>query len=51
MTTPSLDIRLDYEHQRKLGELSAARGSTIEDVIGDLIDRAYEDVDTVHQAH
>ncbi len=49
MTTPSLDLHLDPEHRRKLAELSAARGSTAEDVLGELIDREYDDVDTVRR--
>ena len=49
MTTPSLDIQLDPEHRRKLAELSATRGTTVEDMIGELIDRAYDDVETARR--
>jgi hypothetical protein len=49
MTTPSTAIILDPEHRRKLAELSAARGATDEDMIGELIDLAYDDVDTARR--
>ena len=49
MTTPSLNIHLDDEHRRKLVELSATRGSSIEDIIGELIDRAYDETDTARR--
>ena len=49
MTTPLIAITLDPEHRRKLAELSEARGSTVDDVIGELIDRAYDDVDTARR--
>jgi hypothetical protein len=34
-------LELTPEHGRRLSEISEARGSTVEEVIADLIDRAY----------
>ena len=43
MTTKRLDVRLDTERRRKLGELAAEQGAPISDMVRRLIDRAYEE--------
>ena len=40
-TVVDTQLQLTPEHGRRLAEISAARGSTAEEVIADLIDRAY----------
>lgn len=39
-----LDVRLDFEHRRRLEELARERQAAISDVVRSLIDGAYEDV-------
>jgi hypothetical protein len=48
MESVRLDVRLDRERRRKLKALAAARGVPVSQVVRELIDLAYEDVQ--HQA-
>ena len=43
MTARRLEVRLDPERRRKLGELAAEQGSTVSETVRRLIDTAYED--------
>jgi predicted DNA-binding protein len=45
MVAARLDVRLDPEHRQKLEEISVMRGASVSEVVRDLIDRAYEEVD------
>ncbi len=44
MTARRLEVRLDQEHHRKLEEITAARGARVSDLVRELIDQAYEEV-------
>jgi predicted DNA-binding protein len=48
MESARLDVRLDQERRRKLKALAVARGVPVSQVVRELIDLAYEDVQ--HQA-
>ena len=42
--TNRLDVRLDFEHRRRLEELAGESGVPISEVVRRLIDGAYEDI-------
>ena len=43
MHTSRLEVRLDRERRRKLGESAATRGARVSEVIREMIDQAYEE--------
>jgi hypothetical protein len=45
MVTERLEIRLDPDRRRKLGEMSRERGVPVSELVRQMIDAAYEDVD------
>ena len=42
--TNRLDVRLDFEHRRRLEELAQENGVPISEIVRRLIDGAYEDI-------
>ena len=42
--TSRLDVRLDFEHRRRLEELAQENGVPISEIVRRLIDGAYEDI-------
>ena len=42
--TNRLDVRLDFEHRRRLEELAQENGVPISEIVRRLIDNAYEDI-------
>ncbi len=42
--TSRLDVRLEFEHRRRLEELARERGMPISEVVRCLIDGAYEEI-------
>jgi hypothetical protein len=45
MLAERLEVRLDPERRRRLTEIVSLRGEPISDVIRDLIDKAYDEID------
>jgi predicted DNA-binding protein len=45
MLAERLEVRLDSEHRRRLMEIASVRGKPISDIVRDLIDTAYDEVD------
>lgn len=45
MAVDRLEVRLDPVRRRKLTALSAARGASISEIVREMIDRLYEEVD------
>jgi uncharacterized protein (DUF1778 family) len=45
MVAARLEVRLDAERQRKLDEITAFRGASVSDVVRQMIDEAYKEVD------
>jgi predicted transcriptional regulator len=44
-----LEVRLDEEHRRKLGDIAEERHAPISEVVRQLIDQAYEEVDVARR--
>ncbi|HYU18256.1 MAG TPA: antitoxin [Chloroflexota bacterium] len=45
MVAQRLEVRLDPERRRKLAEITAFRGAPVSEVVRELIDRAYAEID------
>jgi uncharacterized protein (DUF1778 family) len=45
MLAERLEVRLDSEHRRRLVEIASLQGKPISDIVRDLIDNAYDEVD------
>ncbi len=45
MVTERLEVRLDAERRRKLKEIAEQRGAPVSEVVRQLIDQAYQDID------
>ena len=49
MLAERLEVRLDSEHRRRLVEIATLQGKPISDIVRDLIDHAYDEVDRVRR--